>query len=76
MFSLFTVDIPVGSDNYILANIYSKGFYRVFYEQEIFDEIVKKLKEVSFSVSFSGFLKVEFLLYVRNLHLVGLENQI
>jgi len=68
MLSLFAVDIPVGSDNYILANINAKGFYRVFYEQEIFDEIVRKLKEDSFSVSFSSFLKVGFLSFVRNLH--------
>jgi len=46
----FSDDLKVGDDNYILGNIDSKGFYRVVYEQGIFNAIVKKLSEPSFEV--------------------------
>jgi len=48
---LFAVDIPVtAADKYILANIDAKGVYRVWYEDDIFKELVTKLKGTSFAV--------------------------
>jgi len=46
---LFQADITA-SGNYILANINSKGVYRVWYDDEIFNQLVAKLNQPSFEV--------------------------